>query len=83
MALLVETATMTVLLPDGTTSVVVTLTCASRDQQHPDGWAQWTADAPLPLEEIDGFRHLEITSLLANLSELITQALHPVLQEER
>ena len=74
---------MTVLLPDGMTPVLVTMSTAGLHDPDPDGWTTWNANAPLPLAPIDGFRHLEITSLLESLRELITQALHPELLEDR
>jgi hypothetical protein len=79
----VETATVTVLLPDGMAKVPVTLTTAWRNEIEPDGFWQWIADAPLPLGRLTGTLHLEINALLTNLSELITQALHPELLESR
>lgn len=78
----IDHATITMSLPDGT-KVPVTLSTARQSKTDPDGWTQWTADAALPLAPVDGFRHLEISSLLASLRELIIQALHPELLEER
>jgi hypothetical protein len=79
----VDTAIVTVLLSDGITKLPVTLTPATRHNAEPGGFWTWTADAPLPLGQITGTVHLEINALLTNLSELITQSLHPELLEER
>jgi len=79
----VDTATVTAVLPDGITKVPVTLRPAWRSETEPDGFWTWNADAPLPLCPITGALHLEINALLTNLSELITQALHPELLQER
>ncbi|ASR39931.1 hypothetical protein BAY61_32120 (plasmid) [Prauserella marina] len=77
-----ETATVTLVLPDGMTKVEVTLSTAGPRAAGPEGWTTWASDSPLPLAPIDGLRHLEIQSLLTSLSEVITQALHPQLLEE-
>lgn len=75
--------TMTVVLPDGMTTVQVTMSTAGHRDPDPDGWTRWTSNAPRPLAPINGLRHLEIQSHLAGLRELITHALHPALREEQ
>lgn len=82
-ALMTGKTTVTVLLPDGMASVTVTLSTAGPSDPDPDGWTTWTSDAPLRLGPVTELVHLEIQSLLTSLSELITQALHPELLEER
>ncbi|MEU8901809.1 hypothetical protein AB0C65_38515 [Nocardia sp. NPDC048505] len=77
-ALPTSTATITVELPDGVGSVVVTLaTAAGTKSADPEGWTTWTSNATLPLSPITGEAHLEIQSLLAGLSTVITRQLHP------
>lgn len=78
-----DKAVLTMTLPDGMSRVQVTISTAGHRDAQPDGWTQWATDSPLPLAPVDGLRHLEISSLLAQLGELITQALHPELLEER
>lgn len=78
-----DQAVVTMVLPDGMSRVRVTLSTAGNRDLEPDGWTRWSTDNPLPLAPIDGFRHLEVNSLLAELAEVITQALHPDLLEER
>lgn len=77
-ALFADTVSVTVRLPDGMTSVTVTLvTAAGAKDGDPAGWTTWTSDAPLPLSPITSAAHLEIQSLLTSLSTVITQHLHP------
>ncbi|RJQ70539.1 hypothetical protein D5S17_28845 [Pseudonocardiaceae bacterium YIM PH 21723] len=73
--LLPSEATLTVSLPEHGTDMTVRLGIGER--LEPEGSTTWTIDAPQPLEAIDGYRHLEIRSLLNNLAEVVRGALHP------
>lgn len=70
----VQAASLDLLMPDGRTNVRVELGTADHRDSQPEGWTQWSA-GDTSLEPIDRYRHLEITSLLASLSELIAPAL--------
>ncbi|GAB3902522.1 hypothetical protein GCM10029964_093120 [Kibdelosporangium lantanae] len=70
----VQAASLDLLMPDGMTNVHVTLGTAGHRDSQPEGWTQWSA-GDTPLDPIDRYRHLEITSLLGSLSELIAPAL--------
>lgn len=76
--------------PDDLLPSAVTLTVSSLDHgtdmtvrfvigDCPEGSISWAIDTSQPLEAIDGFRHLEIRSLLNNLAEIVQGALHPAL----
>ncbi|WNV86654.1 hypothetical protein [Umezawaea sp. Da 62-37] len=47
----------------------------------PDGWIRWTGSTPQPsgtpvdLAPVDGFRHLQVSSMLAALGEVVSTAL--------
>lgn len=74
--------TIAVVLPDGMTTLQVRTSTAGHRDPDPNGWTRWTSDALPPLAPVDGFRHLEIQSLLTGLRALITQAMHPDLRKQ-
>lgn len=69
----VESAELTLVMPDGMTKVRVDLSATGPSRPEPNGWIRWSGDTEL--DPVDRFRHLEIAALLAALSEVITPAL--------
>lgn len=72
-AVYVQAASLDLLMPDGMTTVHVELGTAGHRDSQPEGWTQWSA-GDTPLDPIDRYRHLEITSLLASLGKLLAHA---------
>ncbi|WP_367139672.1 hypothetical protein [Saccharothrix sp. HUAS TT1] len=69
----VEAAELRLIMADGLTRVRVDLDRTARPGEHPAGWSQWSGTAAL--DPVDRVRHLELSSLLRQLSEIVTGAL--------
>lgn len=72
-AFYVESATLTLTLPDGMTKARIDISTARHGDRAPEGRTTWHSD--IPLDAVDRYRHLETAALLGALSELITPAL--------